>query len=215
MVEFLMVLVDKDSLHRDEGTNRSNVLSMNPACFHNCDTVWEIFISRRRLTTRSHSRRVWLLPIWLRTISPCVTGTAVLCLGNGVNADSSGGLSAGVFSGSQFFGNSAILLISAGPGAGLLPENVSLSPGSTSVFGSVVSKTGSSPAPSAVVATITFAAPLAQQPNVCIPAAQNEATAAALCSLLISPPTTIGFVLSTGSIPPVAAKEFRVGYACF
>jgi hypothetical protein len=31
--------------------------------------------------------------------SPCVTGTAVLCLGNGVNADSSGGLSAGVFTG--------------------------------------------------------------------------------------------------------------------
>jgi hypothetical protein len=31
--------------------------------------------------------------------SPCVTGTAVLCLGDGVNADSSGWLSAGVFTG--------------------------------------------------------------------------------------------------------------------
>jgi hypothetical protein len=147
--------------------------------------------------------------------SPCVTGTPVLCLGNGVNADSSGGLSAGMFFGSQFFGNSAIPLISAGPGAGILPQNVSLSAGSTSVSGSVVFKTGSSPAASAVVATITFATPLAQQPNVCIPTAQNEATAAALHSLLITPPTATGFVLSTGAIPLVAAKEFRVGYACF
>jgi hypothetical protein len=80
-------------------------------------------------------------------------------------------------------------------------------------FGSI--QNGASPAASAILATITFATPLAQQSSVCIPAAQNEATAAARHSLLISPPTTTGFVLSTGSIPLIAAKEFRVGYACF
>src|SRR5260221_7534074 len=147
--------------------------------------------------------------------SPCATGTAVLCVGNGVAADSSGGLRAGAFFGSQFAGNSAIPLISAGPGAGTLPENVSLAPGSTSVSGAVVFKTGSSPAASAVTATITFATPLAQQPNVCIASAQNEATAAALKTLFINPPTATGFVLSSGSIPLIAAKAYVVGYACF
>jgi hypothetical protein len=136
-------------------------------------------------------------------------------IGNGVDADSSGGLSAGMFSGSRFFGNSAIPLISAGSGPSVLPENVSLSPGSTSVSGFGSIQNGASPAASAILATITFATPLAQQSSVCIPAAQNEATAAARHSLLISPPTTTGFVLSTGSIPLIAAKEFRVGYACF
>jgi hypothetical protein len=147
--------------------------------------------------------------------SPCVTGTAVLCLGNGVDADSSGGLSAGAFSGSQFVGNSAVPLISAGPGAGVLPANVSLSDGSTNVSGTVVFKTGSSPAASAIVTTITFATPLAQQPNACIVAAQNAATAAALHSLFINAPTTTGFTLSTGEVPLGPETEFLVGYACF
>ncbi|WP_035352120.1 hypothetical protein [Edaphobacter aggregans] len=147
--------------------------------------------------------------------SPCVTGTPVLCLGNGVNADASGGLNAGTLSASQFVGNSALPLISAGPGAGMVPENVSLAPGSTNVSGSVVFKTGSTPAASAIVATITFATPLAQQPNVCIPAAQNASAVAALKSLYINPPTTTGFVLSTGPIPLNAATAFVVGYACF
>jgi hypothetical protein len=147
--------------------------------------------------------------------SPCVTGVAVLCLGDGSAADSSGGLSAGLFSGSQFVGNSAVPLISAGPGAGILPANVSLAPGSTSVSGAIVFKTGSSPAASAVVATITFATPLAHEPNACVAAAQNEATAAALHTLFINPPTIGGFVLSTGQVPLTAAKEFLVGYACF
>jgi hypothetical protein len=149
--------------------------------------------------------------------SPCVSGTAVLCLGNGANADSSGGLNAGTFSGSQFVGNSAIPLISAGPGAGVLPENLSLTPGSTSVSGSIVFTTGSSPAASSVVATITFATPLVQQPNVCIPTAQNAAAAAAqaLHTFYIGPPTTTGFVLATGSRPLIAAQELQIGYACF
>jgi hypothetical protein len=147
--------------------------------------------------------------------SPCVTGVAVLCLGDGVAADSSGGLSAGLFSGSQFVGNSAVPLISAGPGAGILPANVSFATGSTSVSGTIVFKTGSTPAASAVVATITFATPLAHQPNVCVAAAQNEATAAALHTLFINPPTIGGFVLSSGQVPLTAAKEFLVGYACF
>jgi hypothetical protein len=106
-------------------------------------------------------------------------------------------------------------LISAGPGAGILPENVSLAPRSTNVSGAVVFKTGSTPAASAVVATITFATPLAQQPNVCIPAAQNASAVAALKSLFINPPTMTGFVLSTGPIPLNAATAFVVGYACF
>jgi len=148
-------------------------------------------------------------------ISPCVTGTAVLCLGNGVNADSSGGLSAGMFSGSQFFGNSAIPLISAGPGAGVLPQNVSLSPGSTSVSGSVSFTTGSSPATLSPIAAVTFATPLAQAPNACIPAAQNPATAVAMMSLLISPPTASGFVISSGLMALPASTTYQMGYACF
>ncbi len=147
--------------------------------------------------------------------SPCVMGVPVLCLGNGTTADSSAGLSAGLFSGSQFVGNSALPLISAGPGAGVLPENVSLAPGSTSVSGSVVFKTGTTPAASAVVATITFATSLVHQPNVCVAAAQNDATAAALHTLYINPPTAAGFVLSAGQVPLTGAKEFLVGYACF
>jgi hypothetical protein len=147
--------------------------------------------------------------------SPCVIGAPVLCLGAGTNADASGGLNAGTFSGAQFVGNSAIPLVSAGPGAGLQPENVSLAPGSTSVSGAVIFKTGSTPAASAVVATVMFAAPLLKQPNVCVPAAQNASTVAALKSLFISPPSTTGFVLSTGPIPLNAATAFVVGYACF
>jgi hypothetical protein len=147
--------------------------------------------------------------------SPCVVGVATLCLGDGTTADSSGGLSAGSFSGSQFVGNSAVPLISAGPGAGSLPENVSLAPGSNSVSGVVVFKTGSAPAASAVVATITFATLLAHQPNVCVASPQNQSTAAAAHSLFLNPPTTSGFVLSTGEVPLTAATEFLVGYACF
>jgi hypothetical protein len=147
--------------------------------------------------------------------SPCVTGTPTLCLGNGVSADASGGLNAGTFSGAQFVGNSALPSIAAGPGAGILPENVSLASGSTNVSGAIVFKTGSTPAASATVATITFATPLAQQPNACIPAAQNASAASALKSLFIGSLTNTGFVLSTGPIPLNPATSFIVGYACF
>jgi hypothetical protein len=115
----------------------------------------------------------------------------------------------------QFIGNSAIPLIAAGPGAGVQPENVTLAPGSTNVSGTVVFRSGSTPAASAVVATITFATPLAQTPHACVLTAQNAATALALHSLFINPPTASGFVLSTGGIPLVQLTEFLVGYACF
>jgi hypothetical protein len=147
--------------------------------------------------------------------SPCVAGTAVLCLGNGVDADSSGGLVASAFSASQFFGDSATPLIAAGPGAGMQPANVTLAPGSTSVSGTVVFKTGSTPAASAVVATVTFATPLAHQPGACIVAPQNASTAAAQHTLFIEPPSATGFVLATGSVPLGQLTEFLVGYACF
>jgi hypothetical protein len=147
--------------------------------------------------------------------SPCVTGTPLICLGNGMKADSSGGLEANMFSASQFVGNSALPLISAGTGAGVSPANVTLAPGSTSVSGTIVFKTGISPAASATVATITFATPLGTQPGACIPAAENTATAMALHSLFLNSPTTAGFILSSGSIPLVPSTEFRVGYACF
>jgi hypothetical protein len=65
------------------------------------------------------------------------------------------------------------------------------------------------------VATVTFATPLAQAPNVCIPTALNEVTATALHSLIIGPPSTTGFVISAGFTPLLADKYYRVGYACF
>lgn len=148
-------------------------------------------------------------------LSPCVAGSPVLCLGNGVAADASGGLNAGAFSGSQFTGNSEIPLIAAGPGAGISPANVSLAPGSTSVSGTVAFKSGTTPAASAVVATVTFATPLVRQPNVCVASAENAATAAAMHTLFIGQPSMTGFVVSTGSIPLGQLTEFLIGYACF
>ncbi len=148
-------------------------------------------------------------------ISPCVIGTAILCLGKGTASDASAGLSAGAFYASQFVGNSAIPTIATGPGAGMSAARAALSSSSTSVSGSVSFTTGSSPAPSSVVATITFATPLAQAPNTCLPAAQNSATASAMNSLWIGPPTTTGFVLSSGSLPLTASTTYEVGYACF
>ncbi|WP_213804640.1 hypothetical protein [Granulicella sp. dw_53] len=148
-------------------------------------------------------------------LSPCVFGAATLCVGNGVISDASAGVTAGTFTGSQFVGNSPSPLISAGPAAGIQPENVTLAPGSTNVSGTIVFKTGSSPAAGATVATITFATPLAQPPNVCIASALNTSTAAALKSLFIPQPTATGFVLASGQIPLNPATAFLVGYACF
>jgi hypothetical protein len=147
--------------------------------------------------------------------SPCASGTPVVCLGNGLSGDFSAGLSAGVLFGAQFVGNSAPPLIAAGPGAGIQPENVSLASGSNNVSGAIVFKTGSTPAASAVVATVTFQTPLAQQSNVCIATAQNASAAAALKSLFIGAPSASGFVLSSGAIPLNPATAFVVGYACF
>jgi hypothetical protein len=147
--------------------------------------------------------------------SPCATGVAILCLGNGGAGNYSAGLSAGTFSGAQFVGNSALPLVSAGPGAGVVPTGVSLSPGSTNVSGAVFFTTDSSPSPSSAAITITFANPLAQQPSVCIPASLNAATANALHSLIIELPSTTGFVISTGSMPLAANTYYRIGYACF
>jgi hypothetical protein len=147
--------------------------------------------------------------------SPCVIGTALLCLGNGTSADSSAGLSAGAYYASQFVGNSVIPTVAAGPGAGTNPTGVSLSRSSTSVSGSVSFTTGPSPQHSSAAVTVTFAAPLAQAPNVCIPTAQNAATAIAMLSLIINPPTTTGFVITTGLVPLPASTTFQLGYACF
>jgi hypothetical protein len=147
--------------------------------------------------------------------SPCVLGSPLICLGNGTKTDFSAGLKATLFSGSQFIGNSAVPLISAGPGAGILPANVSLAPGSTNVSGTVVFKSGSTPAASATVATITFATSLATPPNTCLASAENYSTAMALHSLFFNSPSTTGFVLSSGAIPLNPETEFLVGYACF
>jgi hypothetical protein len=147
--------------------------------------------------------------------SPCVLGSPLICLGNGTKTDFSAGLKATLFSGSQFIGNSAVPLISAGPGAGVFPANVSLAPGSTNVSGTVVFKSGSTPTASATVATITFATPLVTAPNTCLASAENYSTAMALHSLFFNSPSTTGFVLSSGAIPLNPQTEFLVGYACF
>jgi len=146
--------------------------------------------------------------------SPCVTGTAILCLGNGTAANSSAGLSAGAFYASQFAGNSAIPSIAVGAGAGN-GGTAALSSTSTSVSGSVSFTTGSSPATLSPIGAVTFATPLAQAPNACIPAAQNPATAVAMMSLLISPPTASGFVISSGLMALPASTTYQMGYACF
>jgi len=106
-------------------------------------------------------------------------------------------------------------LIAPGPGAGMSPANVTLSPGSTSVSGTVVFKSGTTPAASAVVATVTFATPLVRQPNVCVASAENASTAAAMHTLFIGQPSVTGFVLSSGPIPLGQLTEFLIGYACF
>jgi len=148
-------------------------------------------------------------------LSPCNTSIGVLCIGDGQTGDSSGGLKTGTVTASQFVGNSALPSVSPGPGAGAMPTGVSMSPGSTGVSGAVFFTTGPSPAGSSVVATVTFATPLAQAPNVCIPTALNEVTATALHSLIIGPPSTTEFVISAGFTPLLADKYYRVGYACF
>jgi hypothetical protein len=146
--------------------------------------------------------------------SPCAIGTAVLCLGNGKSADSSAGLSAGAFFAPQFIGNSAVPTVVAGPGAGM-GATVTLTPGSTSVSGSALFTTGTSPAKLSPAVTVAFATPLAHPPNTCTLVAQNAITALAMVSLYTDPPTTTGFVLSTGLLPLLPSNTYQVGYTCF
>jgi hypothetical protein len=146
--------------------------------------------------------------------SPCVVGTAMLCVGNGKTADASATLSAHGLYASQFAGNTPAPTVTTGPGAGI-GATASLTPTSTSVSGSVSFTTGSSSTRLTDALTVTFAAPLAQAPNVCVPAAQNPATALALLSLVINPPTPTGFVISTGLSPLPSSTTFQLGYACF
>jgi hypothetical protein len=130
----------------------------------------------------------------------------------GINATSYFGYS---YVGTQFTGNSPIPTLTAGPGAGTGPANVSLAAGSTSVSGTIVFKTGTTPAADIDVMTVTFATPLVQVPGVCIASAENPATATASKSLYIASQSTTGFVLYVGDIPLTQLKEYLVGYACF
>jgi|GEM_PF-4553064 len=148
-------------------------------------------------------------------ISPCSAGAVRLCVGNGTYGDYSALVEAGQIAASQFLGNSAIPSIVAGPGAGTLPTSVLLSTGSTSVSGSASFITGAAPAASSAAVTITFATALAQAPNVCIPTAQNEATGTALNNIIITAPSTTGFVIYSGPVPLTASTAYQIGYACF
>ena len=148
-------------------------------------------------------------------LSPCTVGTAALCLGNGSTGNASGALVTGQLIGSQFLGTPGSPTAVAGPGAGVSSSGVSLTTGSTSVSGSVLFTTGTAPAALSTVANVTFEALLGQAPNVCIPTAQNAATAAALSNIIISPPTNSGFSISSGAGALAASTSYQIGYACF
>jgi len=148
-------------------------------------------------------------------VSPCSAGAASLCVGNGIYGDSSALVKAGQIAATQFIGSSMIPTVVAGPGAGTFPTGVSLSPESTSLSGAVSFTTGSSPSANSVVTTVTFATPLAQQPNVCIPAAQTSTGSPVHDKIFIYPPTNTGFVMATGTVPLEASRDYRIGYACF
>jgi len=148
-------------------------------------------------------------------VSPCSAGAPSLCVGNGIYGDSSALVKAGQIAATQFIGSSMIPTVVAGPGAGTFPTGVSLSPASTSLSGAVSFTTGSSPSANSVVTTVTFATPLAQQPNVCIPAAQTSTGSPVHDKIFIYPPTNTGFVMATGTVPLEASRDYRIGYACF
>ncbi len=148
-------------------------------------------------------------------MSPCGGGIMKLCIGNGTYADSSAPLKAGQIAATQFIGNSIIPTLAPGPGAGTFPTGVALTPGSTNVSGTVLFTTGAAPAASSATMSVLFATPLAQAPNVCIPTAQNQATATALNNLIITSPATTGFVISTGPVPLADSTTYQLGYACF
>jgi len=144
-------------------------------------------------------------------LSPCTTSTtATLCVGNGTTRDASAALTAG-----QFLGNPVSPTAVAGSGAGVSPSGVSLTAASTSVSGSVLFTTGTAPEALATLVTVTFATLLGQAPNMCIPTAQNAATAAALNNIFISSPTVSGFAISSGAGPLAASTAYQIGYACF
>jgi hypothetical protein len=148
-------------------------------------------------------------------LSPCVVGTAMLCLGNGTTGNAGSGLNTGQVLASQFLGNSATPLVAAGAGLGGSPSGVALSSTSTSVSGVVTFTTGTGPAALSPLATVTFATLLGQASNTCIPTAQNAATATALSNIFISSPTTAGFVISSGAGALVPSTSYQIGYACF
>ncbi len=148
-------------------------------------------------------------------LSPCTVGTAALCVGNGSTGNASGTLKTGQLIGSQYLGNPGVPVAAAGPGAGVSSSGVSLTAGSTSVSGSVLFTTGTAPGALSTVATVTFETLLGQAPNVCIPTAQNAATAAALSNIIISPPTNSGFSISSGAGALAPSTAYQIGYACF